>query len=47
MIFDNRIGRVTAASINVPMEVSNQKVKAVIDTGAEVIVLNEDIFSAF
>ncbi|CAG2206600.1 unnamed protein product [Mytilus edulis] len=38
------IDRITAASIKVPMEVSNQKIKAVIDTGAEVTVLNEEIF---
>ncbi|VDI72985.1 Hypothetical predicted protein [Mytilus galloprovincialis] len=42
------IDRITAASIKVPMEVSNQKIKAVIDTGAEVTVLNEErYFSAF
>ncbi|CAC5378679.1 AZI1 [Mytilus coruscus] len=38
------IDHVTAASIKVPMEVSNQTIKAVIDTGAEVTVLNDDIF---
>ncbi|CAC5397890.1 unnamed protein product [Mytilus coruscus] len=36
------IDRITAVSIRVPMEVNNEKVKAVIVT-----VLNEDIFSAF
>ncbi|CAG2202544.1 unnamed protein product [Mytilus edulis] len=38
------IDRITAAIKKVPMEVSNQKIKAVIDTGAEVTVLNEEIF---
>ena len=38
------IERITAASIKVPMEVNDQRVKAVIDTGAEVTVLNESIF---
>ncbi|VDI69244.1 Hypothetical predicted protein [Mytilus galloprovincialis] len=38
------IDHITAASIKVPIEVSNQKIKAVIDTGAEVTVLNEEIF---
>ncbi|CAC5361014.1 unnamed protein product [Mytilus coruscus] len=52
VIFNNNedivIDRITAASFRVSMEGSNQKVKTVIDTGAEVTVLYEDIFfSAF